>query len=69
MSGAGAEQGGERFRAALPAIRQKLAAVVEEASSLALAARDAELTDLERQAHAIRQQFEAMLAKLATTSN
>lgn len=58
------DPGAERLRAALPAIRDKLAAALDTAAALTTDARAAELSDLAEQAHSVSQQLEALLRKL-----
>lgn len=54
----------ERLQAALPGIRVKLADTLEQAATLTADARAADFGDLEKQAHAVRQQLASLLDKI-----
>jgi hypothetical protein len=59
----------QRLRAALPGIRGKMVAALEQAEALTADARAAGFADLEKQAHAVYQQLGALLDKLGTGPN
>jgi chromosome segregation ATPase len=54
----------ERLQAALPGIRVRLADALDQAASLTADAHAADFGDLEKQAHAVRQQLASLLDKL-----
>lgn len=51
-------------KAAVGKVRERMAAAVDEARVLTLDAKEAGFTDLEKQAHAIRQQLSSLLKKI-----
>jgi hypothetical protein len=54
----------QRFKETMRVARERLALTVEEAAALTTDAREAGLAEIERQAHAMRQQLQSLLQKL-----